>query len=564
MGGLSIYLSNLIRNNYQDLYQDSLISEARLLSENAKDLIKAGNSQALIDMVDRYSQAIGTRITIIAPDGIVLAESSISTEGMANHLNRPEVQQALTEGIGSQLRYSNTLGVTMYYIAVPVRDGNVTLGVMRLALPLTKLESHMSRMISTAVMATAVTGLTAIFLAVLLTHYTIAPLRQLTNTILSMQQGNAVEVQPMDRPDEIGQLSKAFSQLAARLNAQIQELRNERGKLSAVLTQMTDGVLIVDSQGRVVLINPAAEAMFDVKAENVLGASLIEVVRQHEIVELWEKCQSSREQQSTTLETSPNRLFLQAITTPLLKAMPGNILMLFQDLTRLRRLEMVRRDFVSNVSHELRTPLASLKLIAETLSESALEDPPAAKRFLARMDGEIGNLTQLVQELLELSRIESGRVPLKRGPITPCNLINPAIERMQLQAERAGLRLQSDCAPSLPAIFADSQRIEQVMVNLLHNAIKFTPPGGEIKVTAYQENDVIVFSIRDTGVGIPLEELQRIFERFYKADRARTGGGTGLGLSIARHLIESHGGKIWAESQPGKGSVFFFSLPILK
>ena len=227
----------------------------------------------------------------------------------------------------------------------------------------------------------------------------------------------------------------------------------------------------------------------------------------------------------------------------------------------MRRLETVRRDFISNVSHELRTPLASMKALAETLQEGALEDPPAARRFILRMETEIDNLTQLVNELLELSRIESGKVPLSFQRVQPCDLLQPAYERMILQAERAALELHLDCQPELPAVFADPDRITQVLINLVHNAIKFTQPGGKIILSAYQDKDHIVFFVKDTGVGIARKDLGRIFERFFKADRARSGGGTGLGLSIARHMIESHGGYIWAESEEGVGSTLYFSLP---
>jgi two-component system phosphate regulon sensor histidine kinase PhoR len=242
--------------------------------------------------------------------------------------------------------------------------------------------------------------------------------------------------------------------------------------------------------------------------------------------------------------------------------MPGSVLIVLQDLTRMRRLEMIRRDFVSNVSHELRTPLASLKALTETLQEGALEDPPAARRFLLRMEHEIDNLTQLVQELLELSRIESGKVPLKKTRVTPWELVSPAVERMMVQAERAGVHLSLDCPDSLPPVLADQSRMGQVLVNLVHNAIKFTSPGGEIVIQAQQDQNMVVFTVRDTGAGIAPEALPRIFERFYKADRSRSSGGTGLGLSIAKNMVQAHGGRIWAESEVGKGSTFYFSLPI--
>jgi two-component system phosphate regulon sensor histidine kinase PhoR len=254
-------------------------------------------------------------------------------------------------------------------------------------------------------------------------------------------------------------------------------------------------------------------------------------------------------------------------------------MLLFQNLTQQRFLENVRRDFISNLSHELRTPLASLKALTETLQEGALEDPPAAQRFLQRMDAEVDALSQMVSELLELARIESGRVPLQMQPLSPGDVVSNAVERLSVQAERADLEIILDCPDDLPEIFADPPRLEQVLVNLLHNAIKFTPAGGKILLTTrvadasgmpppiYPSETIsrksgVLFSVQDTGVGIPSDDLPRIFERFYKADRARSSGGTGLGLAIARHSVEAHGGRIWAESVEGQGSTFYFYIPL--
>jgi two-component system phosphate regulon sensor histidine kinase PhoR len=243
-----------------------------------------------------------------------------------------------------------------------------------------------------------------------------------------------------------------------------------------------------------------------------------------------------------------------------------------QNLTRIRQLETIRRDFISNLSHELRTPLASLKALTETLQDGALTDPEAAPRFLGRIVTEVDALTQMAQELLDLSRIESGQVELERKPTAPEKLLNSAAERMRLQAERAGLSLNVECNPNLPKVHADAPRIEQVLVNLIHNAVKFTPPGGDVALAAdilpapipheigEAGKGAVRFAVRDSGVGIPADDLPRIFERFYRVDKARAGGGTGLGLSISKHLVESHGGRIWVESVEGEGSTFYFTL----
>jgi two-component system phosphate regulon sensor histidine kinase PhoR len=236
-------------------------------------------------------------------------------------------------------------------------------------------------------------------------------------------------------------------------------------------------------------------------------------------------------------------------------------LLLLQDLTELRRLETVRRDFVANISHELRTPTASIKALAETLRDGAIDDPSVAKDFLAKINAEADKLTQMVQELGDLSRIESGEAPIQSKPFNMAEAIEQAVGRLKAQADRAGLSLSVEPVSPLPQALGDRDRVEQVLVNLIHNAIKFTPPGGTITVSAKATIDDILVSVSDTGVGISADDLPRIFERFYKADRARTGGGTGLGLAIAKHIVEAHGGRIWAESVEGKGSTFSFTLP---
>jgi two-component system phosphate regulon sensor histidine kinase PhoR len=320
---------------------------------------------------------------------------------------------------------------------------------------------------------------------------------------------------------------------------------------------MTDAVLIASEAGRVQFANPAAEKLF---GKELVERSVTETLRNHQLIQAWQRCQELDEIQVETAEIAGRRNFLQLIVIPDQHA-PGGSLLVLQDLTRIRRLETIRRDFISNISHELRTPLASLKALTDTLQDGALSDPEAAPRFIGRIATEVDALTQMAQELLDLSRIESGQVELERKPIAPKKLLASAAERMRMQAERAGLSINVECPPSLPKVNADEPRVEQVLVNLIHNAVKFTPPGGDISLVAEAGEGMVRFAIRDSGVGIPADDLPRIFERFYRVDKSRAGGGTGLGLSISRHLVESHGGQIWAESREGEGSTFYFTLP---
>jgi two-component system, OmpR family, phosphate regulon sensor histidine kinase PhoR len=356
---------------------------------------------------------------------------------------------------------------------------------------------------------------------------------------------------------EIETISAAISSLLSTFHLEHSVLDAERSRLATVLDQITDGVLIADAHGLIQFANPAAGRLF--QFSNPVGHSIVEVVRNHQLVEAWRRCQQTGQMQSESVEIPTRHQFLQLVVIS--DQHTSGSLLLVQDLTRLRRLETVRRDFISNLSHELRTPLASLRALAETLQDGALDDPPAARRFVDQIQIEVDALTQMVNELLELSRIESGRFALDRSPVAAYDLLASASERMQLQAERAHLSLRVECAPDLPNVQIDEQRLEQVLVNLIHNSVKFTRPGGEIVLFAEPEHESVRFAVRDTGVGIPEDDISRIFERFYRVDKSRAGSGTGLGLSIAKHIVEAHGGKIWVESREGQGSTFYFTIP---
>lgn len=564
--GISLYLSNYFQNFIEENWKNNLTDQAHLYAELTAPLIEQGYPYAgLSDLVASSSAGTLDRVTIILPDGLVIADNEADPTTMENHANRPEVKSALSGQFGTDIRTSATLGVRYLYVAVPVEENGQTIAIARLSISLASLDTSVNQIRLFLLIFSSVIILISLLYSLFYAFRKNNPLARLTDTVEGVRQGQAWNIELNQRNDEIGTLASSFFELTNQLNHQITDLKNERMKLAAILTNMTDGAILVNSEGIVTLINPAARHLFGFY-EDIASSprTLIEIVRAHEIVNVWNLCQQSNQQQTVSFETPINRDYLQVIGTRLKPSLPEFTLLLFQNLTTQRKLETVRRDFVSNVSHELRTPLASLKALTETLQQGALTDPPAAQRFLSQMDDEIDNLTQMVQELLELSRIESGKVPLQKKEITPFALIDPAVKRMTLQAQRSSLELLNASPETLPEIAVDSSRLQQVLVNLIHNAIKFTPPGGRIEVSAHAEEKFVIFSVQDSGIGIPPDDLARIFERFYKADRARTSGGTGLGLSICRHLVEAHGGKIWAESRPGEGSTFFFSIPIAK
>jgi len=390
------------------------------------------------------------------------------------------------------------------------------------------------------------------------------PLNQLEQNLKKQSGLKENRLDSLPIPNDIGPLLHAIEIILRSYNHQVQETEAKNESLRSVLNQITDGIVMVDNQGLVSSMNPAAERIFSISSDQARGRTVAEVLRQHQWIELYKHCRDLNQESSATLELAAQKIFLQGIAIPPGESLPGHTLMVFQDLSEIHRLETTRQDFISNISHELRTPLASLKALTDTLQEGALDDPSAARSFLARMDTEVDSLAQMVSELLELSRIESGMVPLNLKPTSPEAVIKSAQERMGAQAQRKNIQIENQIEADLPNVLADARRVIQVLVNLIHNAIKFSAPNSTINLAARQDAASIIFSVEDFGTGIPESVLNRIFERFYKTDQSRASGGTGLGLSIAKHIIEAHQGRIWAESTYGQGSCFFFSIPLEK
>jgi two-component system phosphate regulon sensor histidine kinase PhoR len=347
--------------------------------------------------------------------------------------------------------------------------------------------------------------------------------------------------------------------MSQHLKTTMSSIEEGRSNLAAVLTNLTDGVLMTDSEERIILANPAAERLFNFKETNAIGHTLIETVHDYEIADLVKKCLSSNHEQTLQLESAGR--FLRVIAVPIAPDRSLATLVLFQDLTELRNLQTMRRELIGNISHDLRTPIAGIKAMVETLKDSALNDKEAAANFLTRIDDEVDRLTQMVTELTELSHIETGRAELRRTPTNINLLVEEVVAQMNPLAANRPVTIFTDLKINPPIIKVDRDRIRQTLINLVHNAIKFNKPGGKIIISTIYDTESITVSVSDSGTGISQEDLPHIFERFYKADKARSRGGSGLGLAIAKHTIQAHGGTISVKSEEGKGSIFSFNLP---
>lgn len=569
-----------VRSAWLAALRGQLAAQAQLLGEDVTEALLATPAPGALDAeARRWSAATSARVTILRSDGVAVGDSAQPSTELTNVADWSEVKQALTAG-----RSTPTTAVAddSLRLALPVQRAGATVGVVRLAMPLAPIHAELQRLQRLLWLAAALVAGLVLAMGLAIANRTARPVEQLTAVANRLADGDlSVRLQPVTR-DEVGELTRAFNRMAAEMQEQMETLAKERGRLAAILENMADGVVITGPNGHVRLINPSAARLLDVTPTGAIGQTFAQVVRHYQLIDLWQQCRRQQEIQVGELEMDRRGIFWQVIVTPFHEADEQGYLVIIQDLSRIRRLETVRRDFVSNISHELRTPLASLKALVETLRDGALDDRPAAEHFLDRMDTEVDALTQMVQELLELSRIESGQVGLRLTPTPVSAVVEPPVARLAAQAERKGLTLTVELPSDLPIVWVDVERIQQVVTNLVHNAIKFTPEGGSITVraaagTARQipENSqrapttvvgdapIVVVSVADTGVGIAARDLPRIFERFYKADRARGSGGTGLGLAIARHLVQSHRGAIWVESVEGRGSTFYFALPAI-
>jgi two-component system phosphate regulon sensor histidine kinase PhoR len=559
--GLSAYLSYFFRHYYQDSLTTQLTDQAKLVGDAGEPYLAAGETDNLDTLAKRLGEQIDARVTIIGRDGTVLGDSEEENPAtMDNHSDRPEVRQALAEGTGSDIRRSETLGYEMMYVAAAVTVQGETVGVARVSLPLTEINAAMGHINTVIAVGALVAAALGILLAFQVTRITVDPVKKLTAVSKRMADGDLNQEIAVTSRDEVGELARAFNRMAMQVKQTMAAVTAERDRMEVIFSHMGDAILVVDGDSVVNTLNRAAEKVFQTSREQAIGRHFIEVVRDYEIDTLLQRCLTAKEQQKGLVGVSPKRQLLGVIVTPFQGE--SGCVVLVQDLTELRRLETVRRDFISNLSHELRTPITSLKALTETLYEGAIDQPSVAKEFVSKMNVEVDRLAQMVQEMGDLSRIESGEAPPKRSPVNIADVATRAVERLRAQADRAGLQVKLETASGLPAVSADEGRIEQVLVNLVHNAIKFTPPGGRIDITAKVDGNHLLVSVSDTGVGISTDDLPRVFERFYKADRARAGGGTGLGLAIARHVVEAHGGKIWAESVEGRGATFSFSIPL--
>ena len=555
--------------------KERLLTAATLLGEAIKKNTPGNGRQEISLLVSQLGEKTGIRVTVIDKDGVVIGDSDKDPKVMENHANRPEVKDAIFKGIGEGIRYSTTLNKDMLYVAVPIEDdGGKTVAVVRTALPLSSLEETLAPMKSRLIGLALIIGLIITPLALLLSY---ASSKTFTKSleksiILSEQIGKGnfnVSIPISDRKGEIGKLSLALKTMAEKLDELFRQVSIEKSQLEAVLTAMSEGVMVVANDGRVILMNHALKDMLAIK-DTSFGKPYWEVLRNREIMELIENTIKNHlsEKKEISLFYPTERYYI-ASAIPLGSLKKETIVVMF-DITEFKTLEKIKADIVANVSHELRTPLTAIKGYVETLELGAYENPDERSHFLNIIGRHTDRLINIVSDLLLLSDIERKSTPLGEESRATFEQIDfkesvySSLEALKSKVEEKGLRVSVDIEENLPKFRGDGFLLGQMFINLIDNAVKYTPEGGTIGVEIKHPDSQFKIEVIDTGIGIPKEHLARIFERFYRVDKTRSRkiGGTGLGLSIVKHIVIMHGGKIEVESEVGKGSRFMITLPL--
>jgi len=549
--------------------KSDLLVRARLMESETAAMVRSEvpphgtGAEAWERLAKALGQRSNARVTLISESGLVLGDSSLDEPGvsrMENHRDRPEISDALTKGEGTSLRYSSTLRQRMMYVARAFTGKDDTIqGAVRVALPLSDVDDVVWQFRKLVFTASILALGAAIILSTAAAHWVSSSLRAMAQAAAHMVRGDLETRTRIQGHDELAELGQALDLLATNLRDSLRDLRSERDLLRGILASMQEGVLVVDQDDRLIHMNPAVRSML-LLGEDALDRPLIEVIRNADLIEMLERTRKGADRSAVELELGgfkPRRLLAHASPLP---DRTGDLLIVLVDVTNLRKLESIRKDFVANASHELRTPVASIRSAAETL-RSALDDPDSAIGFVDILERNAERLQQLVEDLLDLSRIESREFSLRYESVDLAGFFDHVLPLHQDRFDRKGLSLLREI-PLGTAVRADRRALEMIFSNLLDNAAKYCPEGTPVTIEVDTTGDRVRVSVLDRGPGIPSQHLPRLFERFYRVDagRSRDLGGTGLGLAIVKHLTEAMEGTVGVESEQGQGTRFSITL----
>jgi two-component system phosphate regulon sensor histidine kinase PhoR len=563
------FAQRALRGEYERNGFANLAAVARIAKAHPPQIASGpgapGESPAALRAWVAQMAASGARVTVIAESGEVLADSEADPRTMENHANRPEIREAYASGEGRSIRHSVTLDKDLLYLAERQEMPGGPPVVLRFALPVAAVDELLGQfrrqLAAASLVLLVVTGAAALVVS----RYLSRRVERLKDFSRRVADGDFQPIAADRTGDALEALAQSLNDTAARLGSTIRTLKDERNLSAAILASMVEGVAVINAAERLVFANPAFAEILDLDVPPKPGSGLLEVVRQTQLIEAIRHVLHGEPTVHAEIVTGTvkQRHFASTVTAVRAEEAIGAVAVL-HDITDLRRLERVRQDFVANVSHELKTPLTAIQGFAETLLGGAVDDKENRRHFLEIILDHAQRLARLTDDLLELSQIEAERLELEIRPLRVVDLVESCLETARVVAAEKNIQIGFEAPRALPEIAADRRRIAEVLQNLLDNAVQYTQPGGRITVKAEAANDAVVLTVADTGIGIPKADQARIFERFYRVDRARSrvGGGTGLGLAIAKHLVEAHGGRMWVESEVGRGSQFHFAVPV--
>jgi two-component system, OmpR family, phosphate regulon sensor histidine kinase PhoR len=566
---VDLFAERALRSDYERTGFDRLIAIAHVAQTRPPQLPqfppqRPEDSAALRVWVEQMA-ASGARVTVITGDGLVLADSQSDPQTMENHAGRPEIRDALANGDGRSIRHSVTINRDLLYYAVRQNIPGGPPIVLRFALPVQAVDEVLRSFRRSLWLASFIILLLAGAASLLISRSFSDRVNRLKEFSRRVAEGDFGPLPADSSGDALEALAASLNRTAARLDLTIRTLTEERNLSSAILASMLEGVAVVNASERLLFANQSFAEILELDVPPQSGRALVEVVRQTELIEAVRKVLAGEPRVEAEIVTGTLRQHFFAATVAAVRAgdTSGAVVVL-HDITELRKLERVRRDFIANVSHEFKTPLTAIQGFAETLFAGAADDPQNRSRFLAIILEHSRRLARLTDDLLKLSKMDADRLELEIRRLSVSQLIESCLETAQHRAAEKDIRISVNLAQHLPEIAGDRRLLAEVLQNLLDNATQYTMPGGQIMVSAEANDEEVIFIVSDTGIGIPQADQPRIFERFYRVDAARSRevGGTGLGLAIAKHLVEVHGGRIWVESEVGQGSQFHFSVPL--
>ncbi len=557
--GVDIYTERTLRTGYILAAEEQLQALERMAQPRLPPL----EDTAALQQWTRWAATSGARVTVIASDGRVLSDSDENAAHMENHAGRPEIRSALASGTGNAVRFSTTVHRDLLYLAVRLERPGLPAAVLRFAMPLQQVDAALGNIRRRLWLASGTILLLAGAVSLFFSRAFSRRVDRLKQFSHRVAQGDFRALPVGHSGDELAELAATLNETARNLDQSIGALTEERNRSAAILRSMAEAVALIDAGERIVFYNDALRSAFGLTAGDFQGRPFSDVMRHPEVAAAVRAALSGQDRRIEVTVALAQRQTFELTAIPVYHAGTIAALLVLHDITELRRLERIRRDFVANVSHEFRTPLTAIQGFAETLLSGALEDEQNSRRFLQIIRDHAARLARLTEDLLRLAQIDAGRLEIEEQPVAIADVVETCVETSRLRLEQQRLKLSVDVPESLPPVTGDPRHLRDVLQNLLDNAIQYTEPGGEIRINAVSRNDEVWLAVADTGIGIPEADQQRIFERFYRVDQARSraAGGTGLGLAIARHLVELHGGRIDVESQLGRGSTFRVRLP---